>query len=185
MRLHWRGMLRTLDPYAALALFTATVGFQISGQPLEADAKHIMAMIITLALSTHTQVLFGIDGYGAERYRLMPLRGWQILLAKDSAFLAMLALLVAPLDIAAGMLGGIVSLTTGHHVSVTNPSRQAAWRFTEGAAAPWGIVQTILLFASGSALRELGWGLFAGCVGAWAVSVAVYGWVWDRARYGD
>ena len=51
-----------------------------------------MALVVALALSTHTQVLLGIDGHGAERYSLMPLRGWRILLAKDLAFLAILAL---------------------------------------------------------------------------------------------
>ena len=180
MRLQWRGMLRTLDPYVALVFSGATTAYRFSGQPLEGEAPRIMALIVALALSTHTQVLLGIDGLGAERYALMPLRGWRVLLAKDLAFLTMLALLVAPLDLTAGLMGGIASLVTGHHVSVMMPRPQSAWRFTAGALTPWGIVQTILLFAIGTSVRILGLPLIVACLVAWLGSVALYGWVWDR-----
>jgi hypothetical protein len=180
MRLQWRGMLRTLDPYVALVLSGSTAAYRFAGMPVDAEAPRIMALVTALALSTHAQVLLGIDGPGAERYLQMPLRGWQILLAKDLAFLAMLALLVAPLDFAGGMLAGIASLVIGHHVSVLNVMPQTPWRFTSGALIPWGLMQTVALFATGNAVRALGLPLVAGCLLAWASSVVFYGWEWDR-----
>ncbi|MEP6962065.1 MAG: hypothetical protein ABI995_08300 [Acidobacteriota bacterium] len=66
MRLQWRGMLRTLDPYVALLLMGATVAYRMTGRPLDAEAPHIMALVVALAVSTHSQVLLGIDGRGAE-----------------------------------------------------------------------------------------------------------------------
>jgi hypothetical protein len=44
-------------------------------------------------MSTYAQSLFGLElgsGSGMTRYHLLPLGGWEILLAKDIAFLAML-----------------------------------------------------------------------------------------------
>jgi hypothetical protein len=83
MRLQWREMLRTLDPYVALALTLCIGLYRLSGKPLDPAAVRIMSLIVVLALSTESQVLFGIDGSGAERYRQLPIHGWQILLAKD------------------------------------------------------------------------------------------------------
>jgi hypothetical protein len=180
IRLQWRGMLRTLDPYVALVLAASTTVYRFSGLPVDAEAPRIMALVTVLALSTHAQVLLGIDGAGSERYLQMPLRGWQILLAKDLAFLAMLAVLVAPLDFKGGVLAGIASLVIGHHVSVLNVMPQAPWRFTSGALIPWGLMQTVALFSVGNAVRTLGLPLIAGCLLAWAWSVMYYGWKWDR-----
>jgi len=180
MRLQWRGMLRTLDPYVALVLSGSTAVYRFSGLPVDAEAPRIMALVTVLALSTHAQVLLGIDGPGSERYIQLPLRGWQILLAKDLAFLAMLAVLVAPLDFVGGVLAGIASLVIGHHVSVLNVIPQSPWRFTSGALIPWGLMQTVALFSVGNAVRTLGLPLIAGCLLAWAWSVMYYGWKWDR-----
>ena len=106
MRLQWRTMQHTLDPYLALTLMAVTVVYRFSGRPLDPSALRIMSLLVGLALSTEAQVLFGIDGRGAERYRQLPIRGWQILLAKDLAFLLMVGLvLVWPLDFVSGLFG--------------------------------------------------------------------------------
>ena len=48
----------------------------------------VLSILIALALITYAQSLFGVDfGSGMTLYRLLPLRGWEILLAKDLAFL--------------------------------------------------------------------------------------------------
>jgi hypothetical protein len=88
--------------------------------------------------------------------------------------------LVAPLDFAGGLLAGIASLVIGHHASVLNVMPQAPWRFTSGALIPWGLMQTVALFAVGNAVRTLGLPLIAGCLIAWAWSVIFYGWKWDQ-----
>jgi len=152
-----------------LVLSGSTTLYRFFGAPLDAEAPRIMALVTVLALSTHTQVLLGLDGAGAERYLQMPLRGWQILLAKDLAFLAMLAILVAPLDLEAGLLAGMASLVIGHDVSVSKVVPQIPWRFTTGALIPWGLLQTVALFAVGNSVRTLGLPLVAGCLVACSV----------------
>jgi hypothetical protein len=180
MRIQWRGMLHTLDPYVAFVLMAATTLYRIFGKPLDPAAPRIIALVVALAISTQGQVLFGIDGAGAQRYRQLPLRGWRILLAKDLAFLVLLALLVAPLDFVSGMFGGLAALVIGHHRSVLNPAPQRRWRFTSGALAMDGILQTMALFAVGNVVREEGFWLMAACIAAWAASVVWYGRAWDR-----
>ena len=180
MRLHGREMLRTLDPYVALALVAITVLYRATGRPLDAEAPRIMALVAAVAMSTQTQVLLGIDGHGAERYRYVPLRGWRILLAKDLAFLTLLAVLVAPLDLLSGLTAGIVALAMGHHRSVLSPVRQAPWRFTSGAILPDGLIQVAVLFAAGNTVHSAGLPFVALCVGVWLASLVLYGWIWDR-----
>ena len=180
MRLQWREMFHTLDPYIAFSLMAATTVYRISGKPLEPSALRILSLVVALAMSTEAQVLLGIDGRGAERYRQLPIRGWRILLAKDLAFLALLGLLVLPLDFISGMSGGVAALAIGHHRSVMNPVPQPRWRFTSGAIVMDGVFQTMALFAVGLNVESAGWALGVGCVVAWLVSTLFYGWRWDR-----
>jgi len=73
-----------------------------------------MTVLVVVALSSYAQCLFGLDGAGGwSRYRLLPLRGWQILAAKDAAFLLVTAVLVAPLAPLAGMGAALVALAMG------------------------------------------------------------------------
>ena len=54
-------------------------------------------------MSSYAQCLFGLDGEGGRsRYRLLPVRGWQLLLAKDAAFLIVLL----PLTLTVAILPG-------------------------------------------------------------------------------
>lgn len=184
MRLQWRGILRTLDPYVALVLALSTTLFSLFTK-LDPAAPRIMSLVVTLALSTQTQVLLGMDGAGAERYRQLPIRGWQLLLAKDLAFLALLALLVLPLDPFSGLTAGLIALTLGHHRSVMQILPQTPWRFTSGVLFPDGLLQTVLLFAGGNVVREQGLWLVALCLSAWLASLLIYGWQWDRHHAAD
>jgi hypothetical protein len=180
MRLQWREMLRTLDPYVALALVVGTELYRFSGKPLDPAALQIMALVTVVAMSTETQVFFGIDGHGAARYAQLPIRGWQILLAKDLAFLALLGLLVMPLDFVGGLVSGIAILAIGHRRSVLKPVRQAAWRFTSGALFPDGLIQVVVLFWVGRSAKAVGLPLIGPCILAWLASLLFYGWRWDR-----
>ncbi len=184
MRLQWRTMLQTLDPYVALALMASTVAYKATGRHLDPAASRILSLVVVLAMSTQTQVLFGLDGCGIERYRQMPIRGWQILLAKDLAFLVLLSLLVFPLDLFSGMVCGSAMLAIGHHRSVLQPRSQMRWRFTSGALVPDGIVQIAVLFAVGNAVHALP-GLSALCCAGWLGSIFIYGWQWDRRRVAE
>lgn len=179
MKLQWRSMWHTLDPYLALTLGICTVLYRVFGKALDPAAPRIMALVVVLAVSTEAQVLLGIDGRGAQRYRQMPIRGWQILLAKDLAFLLLVALLAGPLDLVSGLFGGLAALTVGHHNSVFKPVAQERWRFTSGALLPHGVLQTAALFSVGMVVRTEGIMFAVACVAAWAGSVMFYGWRWD------
>ncbi len=179
MKLQWRSMWHTLDPYFALMLLICTTLYRVFGKALDPSAPRIMALVVVLAVSTEAQVLLGIDGRGAERYRQMPIRGWQILLAKDLAFLLLVAVLAAPLDLVSGLFGGLAALTVGHHHSVFKPVAQERWRFTAGMLWPHGILQTAALFSVGMVVRTEGIMFAAGCVAAWMGSVMFYGWRWE------
>ena len=180
MRLQWREMLGTLDPYLALTLMACTELYRASGKPLAPTVLQIMSLLVCLALSTETQVLFSLDGAGAGRYRQFPLRGWQILLAKDLAYLALLGLLVLPLDFVGGFAGGVTVLAIGHHRSVFQSAAQARWRFTSGSLFPDGAIQVAALFAVGLQVKKMLLPLAGLCFICWLASLFFYGWQWDR-----
>ena len=102
VRKNLREILSLIDPYAALLLSVG--GGAVS--PVRAripipDAFAILGLLVALTMSTYAQSLFGLElgsGSGMTRYRLLPLGGWEILLAKDIAFLAVLLVLLLPLD---------------------------------------------------------------------------------------
>ena len=177
-----RTMLHTLDPYLALTLMVSTEIYRIfSKAPLDPAVPRIMSLVVALALSTHAQVLFAIDGRaGIDRFRQMPIRGWQILLGKDLAFLSILTVLVCPLDPISGFFGGLAALAVGHHQSVFAKASQVRWRFTSGSLFPHGAIQTVALFAVGTAIRTEGLPLAALCLTSWIASLFLYGHLWDR-----
>jgi hypothetical protein len=120
--------------------------------------------------------MFGLDGSGGwSRYRLLPLRGWWILAAKDAAFLLVVAVLVAPLAPLAGIGAGLIAVAMGRRQSVLDPRPQTRWRFSAGASPMYGIGQVILLaFAASGIFLTSPW-IIVPCVAAWAGSLWWYG----------
>jgi hypothetical protein len=179
IRKNLREMLATLDFYCALLLSLSTLAFRIWVK-LPEEALLPMTALMAIALSSYAQCLFGLDGdSGMERYRLMPLRGWQVLAAKDAAYLALaipLALTLAPVP---GAAGALVALAVGHSATVRRQKPQARWRFSAGAPLPEGLVQVALVAVAASAVMHSLW--FAPvCVAAWAASLWWYGREWER-----
>src|SRR5206468_12325392 len=88
VRKNMREVLSTLDFYCALVLSMSVLLWRIVGPPLPHEALMAMTVLTLAALSSYAQCLFGLDGEGGEsRYRLLPIAGWRLLLAKDLAFL--------------------------------------------------------------------------------------------------
>jgi hypothetical protein len=176
-----RQMLSVLDFYAALALTIGGTLYRVFGAKADPDAFMILALVVVIALSTYAQALFGLDlPWGIARYRVLPLRGFEILLAKDIAFLCVAAVLVAPLALLPGVAGTLMTLAVGHHASVTRPSAQMRWRFTGGTLWPSGFFQVFLLVAIGVAVgRGSVWYLGLAFV-AYVASLWYYGRMWDR-----
>jgi hypothetical protein len=180
IRKNLREMLSTLDFYVALLLSLAALAYRVWGPRLPEEALMPLTLLVVVALSSYAQCLFGLDGEsGLERYRLLPVGGWQVLLAKDAAFLVLAVVVALPLAPLAGFGAALVALAVGHHATVKHQREQVRWRFSAGAPVVEGLVQCALIATAGSSVGHSAW-MMAPCVAAWAGSVWWYGRLWDR-----
>jgi len=181
VRKNLREMLHVLDTYAGLVLTAAGAYYRFSRPDPQPDALFGVTMLVVLSLSTYAQRLFALDAArGFTRYLLMPLRGWQILLAKDIAFLIVLAVLVGPLDPLPGLAAGLAVLAVGHEPSVMSPVPQPRWRFVAGASITHGVIQTVLMFGAGTAVSRFHALVLLPFAAIWAASLFYYGRRFDR-----
>ena len=176
VRKNLREILSTLDFYCALILSMAVLAYRVFGPALPREAFLAMTVLVVGALSGYAQCLFGLDGEGGlSRYRLLPVRGWQLLLAKDAAFLAVAILLTLPLGVLPGVGAALVSLAVGHAPAVEHPRPQTRWRFSTGGALGNGAIQLVALAMTASAISSTSAWFLAPAVAAWALSVWWYG----------
>jgi hypothetical protein len=170
-----RELLHLLDTYLALLLAgVALFTLGIRGTRPPGLAASVTFMVV-LALSTSAQQLFALDREAQGRYRLLPLRGWEVLLAKNLAWLLVLAPLVLFLDPLNGLATGWAVLSAGNLASAAKPGPQAAWRLVRGASLGYTAAQVLLMAAACAACSALGiWALVpAGLL--WAGSLLLGG----------
>src|ERR1035441_9269252 len=119
VRKNLREILSTLDFYTALILSGAVLAYRVFGPALPPEEFLAMTVLVVGAMSSYAQCLFGLDGEGGlSRYRLLPVRGWQLLLAKDAAFLTVVIALTLPLAVFPGIGAALVALAVGHAPAV-------------------------------------------------------------------
>jgi hypothetical protein len=181
IRNNLREMLTLLDFYVALML---SVGgsyycrFALNPDP---SAPGVLSVLVALAFSTFAQSLFGLElGPGMTRYHLLPLRGWEILMAKDVAFLALLLVLIAPLSIGPGLTFGLAALALGHHSSLYQRIVLKSWRFAGGRLLPVGAIQAVGGFGLGFAEIQFGATVLVPVAALWVLSVYFYGRCWEK-----
>jgi hypothetical protein len=170
-----RQMLTVLDTYVAILLSLGGTVYRLIGPRPDPAAFPILAILVALTLSTYAQALFGLEpAAGVARYRSMPLPVWRILLAKDIAWLAVLLVLVLPLDPAAGLAFGFTALAIGHVPSVFLRAPQQRWRFTAGRVM-FGVMQMVAGAALGFAAsrQSAAFGLVSAAL--WLLSLWVCG----------
>jgi hypothetical protein len=149
-----RQLLSVLDVYCAFVVSAAGLVFRIVDRSVPSEALLAISILVMLALSSYAQSFFGLDGAAIVRYRLMPLRGWQVLASKDAAFLVVALLLTAPLAPLAGMSAAFVALAVGHAPTVYELREQRRGRFSTGASFGNGMVQAVAMaFAAGATSR--------------------------------
>jgi hypothetical protein len=149
VRKNVREILSTLDFYCALLLSLTVLAYRLARPGFATEALLPMTVLVVLALSSYAQCLFGLDGDQAlTRYRLLPVRGWQVLAAKDSAFLMAALVLTLPLAPLPGIAAALAALAVGHASSVNERREQVRWRFSSGASFGSAIVQVVLLAGS-------------------------------------
>jgi len=179
IRKNTREMLSLLDPYAAALLSLGGGAYRIFAAHPDPAANTIMSLLVALALSTCAQSLFGLDGdSGVTRYHLMPLSGWQILAAKDAAFLAILFAVLLPLELLPGMTFGLVALGFGHYSSMRLDLPQQRWRFASGGLQ-FGAVQIAMGMGAGFLEHQQGLLVLLAAAIGYAASVWYYGRRWD------
>ncbi|SRR5579883_3043983 len=175
-----RQMLSVLDTYLAIALSIGGTAYRLLAPAPDPAAFAIFSLLVALALSTAAQVLFGLDSTQAViRYRILPLRGHEILFAKDAALLLLLTILTAPLDLRAGVTYGFTALAIGHFPSVHRRLPQLRWRFLGGrmiSGVPQAVTSLVLGFAASH-----GYPWVIGVAGAlWVASLFAAGQQFDR-----
>ncbi len=180
----WRELVRknlreihsTLDFWCAVLLTVSAVVYRMVGLTLPPEAFLAMTVLVTVALSSYAQCLFGLDGEGGlARYRLLPLRGWQVLGAKDVAFLLVAVLLTLPLAPFAGAGSALVALALGHGPSVDRQREQVRWRFSSGGAILFGLFQAGLMGMAASSIYFTSVLVLPVCAAACAGSLWYYG----------
>jgi hypothetical protein len=176
IRNNLREICSLLDFYLALILCALGAWYWFLYAHPDPSAPPIISILIALALSTYTQSLFGLDSApGMTRYRLLPLTGWEILLAKDIAFLLALIALILPFTLGTGLTFGLVALTLGHHSSVYLKIPQKRWRFAGGRLLPVGAVQALGCVSLAFYERSHGPIVLIPVTALWALSVYFYG----------
>jgi hypothetical protein len=172
LRKNLRELLSILDVYCGLVLALPAAWFRAAGI-LPTEATLPLTMVIILTISTYPQSLFALDGPGGmTRYKLLPIAGWQMLIAKDLPFLSIAVLLTAALSPLPALSAAFVALAVGHHASVRSPRPQMRWRFQTAPSFGISMGQMIgMLFAAGATYYASPWSVL--------VSFGVYGWsVW-------
>lgn len=177
-----RQVLSVLDLYLAGLLSGITAFMRLTGVDLPQHGLMILTALVVLALSSYTLSLFGPDvSSGLSRYRLLPLRGWQLLLSKDLAVLLVSLPLLAPLQAMPGLGATLVALAIGHRASVRVARMQSRWRFSRGAPfLPIGLAQTFGITSAGALVFFHGPLLLVPCIAVWLLSIRRYGRVIER-----
>ena len=175
IRKNLREMLSTLDFYCGLLLSFGALIFRAKGT-LPRDAFFPLTMLVMLTLSSYAQSLFGLDGDGGlTRYRLLPLPGWQILAAKDAAFLLVTVVLCLPLSPLPGLAAALMALAVGHAASINERSEQTRWRFSTGVSFGSGIVQVLIMALLAAATVYVSPFMLAPCIAIYVWSTWWYG----------
>lgn len=166
-----RGLVRTLDFYCALIVGGAAAGYRAAGL-LPPDAFLPGTLLALLCISTCAQTLFGLDGRaGMTRYHLLPLRGWQILLAKDIAFVSVAILFTVSLAPLAGFAGALAALAAARYPAIRERRSQLRWRLQSGTSFGGALTQILAMVGAASAVHLYHPLLVLPCLVGWSVSL--------------
>src|SRR5215471_2430985 len=176
----FRQMFTVLDTYLALVIGAGGGAWRLFAGHPDPAAFPILSSVAAIALSTYAQCLFSLEGEsGMTRYRLVPVRGWRIVLAKDAAFLGVLLLAVLPLSPAPGLAFGLAALALGRYPSLRVQLPVERWRFTNGRVL-WGVLQLIVGGILGFAAAQNALVPLCAAVALYALSLWWAGREWDR-----
>jgi hypothetical protein len=158
-----RRMITVLDTWLAALIAIVGVVWKIGSQVPDPTAGPILAILVGIALSTQAQSGAGLD---TTRYRLLPVPALRIIAVRDMAYLSLVVLLSAGLDLIAGLTFAMAALALGRYPSIRSRLDAERWRFAGGRVG-FGALQMI----AGAALASAGWLGAAIAAVAWVVSL--------------
>ena len=176
-----RQLLSMLDFWLAALLSGAFLTYRLLAHNVPPEAKTIFSLLVVVALSTATQTFFALDGVkGLIRYHLLPVRGWEVLVAKVVAWLTVVLVLTAPLSWRVGVSAALAAVPFGCWSSVSDPSFQHRWRFA-GSPALWSSVGLVLatLSTGVAVFRVSGWWVIPAAVAS-LMSLGIFGGRFDQ-----
>ncbi len=169
---HFRQMLTLLDTWLAIAIAVGAWVYALAASPADPEGPPILGILIALALSTQAQALLDFDRHSGTT---LPLQGWEILVAKDTAHLGLLLVLTLALHPAAALAASLTALALGHHSSVFLKLPQKRWRFAGGRLLPVGALQALGTVAAGFGTLRHGWPVLAATALFFLASLYFYG----------
>jgi hypothetical protein len=183
LRKDLRQFLTALDFYCALLLAVPAAYLRFVTGELPVDSHAPLTMVLLVILSTMALTLFGLDGEsGLTRYRLLPLRGWRILLSKGVAFQFLLMIVTLPLSPIAGVAGGFIALAVGQWYAIRLPlASQSRWRFRASSPFAASLGQMFGALAGFALVTQLGAPWILVCVAVYGASLWICGRRLDAA----
>ena len=171
LRKDLRQMLTALDVYCALLIALPSAYYRLTSQ-LPADAHVPLTGLILLILSTIPLTLFGLDGDGRTRYRLLPCSPMIPIATKGLAFAILIITLTLPLAPLPALGGALMALALGQYHSLRQPTSQAGWAFRASAPFAYSIAEMGAAMTGFAMVAQLGPLLLVPCATIYAVSLA-------------
>ncbi len=170
-----RHLLGSLDVYFAAVLAIGGAIYCFFTPHPDPAARLGIGLMVVVTLSTLAQCQFGFDRRAEQdRYRLLPVSGLDVLLAKDAAWFGIAVLLTWPFHILPCLAAALTALSIGHHTAAHHPVDQTRWRFAAGRLFPTGVFQIGGLLSAGIAVENYGAIAALGFLAAYLVSLWWY-----------
>ncbi|HEY6349993.1 MAG TPA: hypothetical protein VI636_11345 [Candidatus Angelobacter sp.] len=181
--LNLRQLLCLMDFYLTVVISILGCCYRFLSLHPDPAAFPILAILVSLASSTYSQSPFGMESRGSLMlYRVLPLRGWQVLLAKDAVYMTLVCVLTLPLNLAAGVTFSLAALAIGRYPSLTKWTPQRRWRFASGDIR-FGFAQIFLASAAAFSASQGDLWVIGAAVLGYVASLMVGGWYWDRGSF--
>ncbi|MFN7933093.1 MAG: hypothetical protein U0R19_07185 [Bryobacteraceae bacterium] len=171
LRKDLRQMLTALDVYCALLIAAPAAYFRFTSQ-LPAEAHIPLTGLIVLILSTIPLTLFGLDGDGLTRYRLLPCSAVLPVSVKGLSFVFLTLFLTLPLAPIPALGGALMALAVGQYHSFRRPTPQARWAFRSSAPFAYSMAEMGAAITGFAAVAQLGPLLILPCATIYAASLA-------------
>jgi hypothetical protein len=176
IRKNMRQLLSMLDFWLAALLSIAFLLYRLLGHNVAPEARTAFSLLVVLALSTASQTFFALDGFqGLVRYHLLPVSGWQVLVAKAAAWMMVVLVLTTPLSLPVGLSAAFAAIPIGCWSSVSHPRLQHRWRFAASPAVMSSVALVLFVLSTGVAVFRISVGWAVPALLASLLSIAISG----------